>query len=135
MGAPKGNKYAVGNSGRPKTFETPEILQENIEKYYKDCEEKNKPLTIEGLCVFLGITRQTLLNYEKNESYFEFFDVIKIAKQHIMACMIENMLSGKYKEATGIFLLKNHSGYTDKQEVEHSGETSTTLNFKIDFGD
>lgn len=96
---------------------------------------KPKPYTIEGLCVHLNIDRRTLLNYQKQKGYEEYFHIIKRAKLKINAELIEGTMTGKYKEGISIFNLKNNFGYTDKQEVEHSGETSTTVNFKIEFGD
>lgn len=34
MAAPKGNKFALGNSGKPKEFDSPEQLEEFINDYF-----------------------------------------------------------------------------------------------------
>lgn len=130
MGAPKGNKFAVGNSGKPKLFESPEALQKEIDRYFDDSIADNTPVTIEGLCVFLNITRQTLLNYEKEGGYNEYFDVIKMAKQKITANMITRGLMNEINTPLTIFLLKNQ-GYSDKQEIEHSGEVNSNIQVNV----
>lgn len=128
MPAKKGNKYAVGNSGKPKLFRNPKELQERIDYYFNNYSR----YTVEGLCVFLGITRQTLLNYETEKQYKDYFDIVKIAKQKIFANLIERGLDeGKQNNsALTIFLLKNY-GYTDKQEVEHSGGVSNKITITV----
>ena len=105
MAAPKENKFALGNSGKPKKWETAEELQDDIDAYFEWCDnnpmeqvhsskidkETGKPLvfeiarpyTIEGLCSFLECSRETLVNYQKEEGYEEYFDTIKRAKNKI----------------------------------------------------
>lgn len=68
------------------------------------------------LALFLGIHRETLLNYSKDPEYF---DTIKEARQKI-----ENYLEDElYRNGTVtgiIFNLKNNFGWKDKSEVEVS---------------
>ena len=68
------------------------------------------------LALYLGIHRETLLNYSKEPEYF---DTIKEARERI-----ENYLEDKLyrtSQVTGIiFNLKNNFGWKDKSEVEVS---------------
>lgn len=74
-----------------------------------------KPYTITGLAVFLGTSRQTLINYENRDEYF---DTIKGAKDRIEQYW-ENQLLGSH--ATGpIFNLKNNYGWEDTQKFDHT---------------
>ncbi|MFX1570635.1 MAG: terminase small subunit, partial [Promethearchaeota archaeon] len=42
MGAPKGNKYALGNKGgAPLTYETPEEMEKIIDGYFESCWEEH----------------------------------------------------------------------------------------------
>jgi len=74
-----------------------------------------KHYTITGLANFLNTSRETLINYEKRD---EFFDTIKAAKDRVEE-QWENLLIGS--NATGpIFNLKNNYGWRDKTEQEIS---------------
>jgi len=138
MPAPKGNQFALGNKGRSKKWKTVEELQTDIDAYFGWCEETPikqyhtsqidpttkkpliynvpRPYTIEGLCTFLECDRDTLLNYEKEVGYEEYFGAIKKAKNKIQQNKVEMALSGNAVASVSIFDLKNNHGYKDKQE-------------------
>jgi len=104
--------------GRPLKFETPEILDEKIQSYFKECDDKEIPYTITGLAMALDTDRITLINYEEKP---EFINTVKRAKTKIENAyemrLIEKGRSGD------IFALKNFD-WTDRQEVDN------TVNFK-----
>jgi len=80
---------------------------------------QQRPLTITGLAVALGTTRETLLDYEKTyaDKYQDFSDTIKAAKEQIKE-FAEMSLFGS--NATGpIFNLKNNWGFTDTYKTEN----------------
>jgi hypothetical protein len=80
-----------------------------------------EPLTITGLAIALETSRETLMNYEKKD---EFFDAVKSIK---LVCenYAERALLGK--NPTGpIFALKNY-GWRDKREIEHTGDLPFNL--------
>lgn len=106
--------------GRPLAFSTVAELEEQIQKYYERCELKEKPLTMSGLALWLGISRQTLVNYGYKD---EFFDTIRIARDMVQADMEERALGGKSNATMSIFSFKNNFGWVDKQEV-----TSNNIN-------
>ncbi len=146
MAAPKGNGYALnGEGGRPRKFTSPEDMQSAIDGYFQKCDNRVKevyikskqeiieikspiPYTIEGLCSALGIERQTLLNYEKEKGYEDFFDTVKSAKQKVQQNTVERALEGDNNSAVSIFVMKNNFGYSDKQEFEHTGKNGIPLN-------
>lgn len=110
---------------RPLKFQNAEELQQKIDEYFEMCDEKGKPYTISGLAYFLGTNRQTLLNYEERE---EFFDTITRAKAKIEAFVEESLWQPKI--ATGVmFNLKNNFGWQDKQALEHSGPEGGAIQF------
>lgn len=124
MGAPKGNKNAIGNKGGSSPlFKSPEDLQELIDSYFESCITDKTPITITGLIYHIGFaSRQTFYDYEEK---IEFADTIKRARLKVEN-HYEKLLQGT--NSTGsIFALKNF-GWKDKQEVEHSGEM--TINDK-----
>jgi len=131
--APKGNKFALGNSGTSKKWATPEDLQQEIDAYFKECENNTvnytkdgtpitEPYTIEGLALALDCCIDTLRNYEKKKGYEEYFATIKKAKLKVQRQKVINGLTGKSNPTITIFDLKNNHGYKDKTEVDNSHE-------------
>lgn len=115
--------------GRPPKFKDEMQLQSLIEAYLEHCYTKDKPLTMSGLALWLGISRQTLVNYSYKE---QFFDTIKEARALVEADMEERMLGNKSNATASIFSLKNNFGWTDKQEVV-SENKNTNINKNIDL--
>ena len=108
-------------TGRPLKFATPEEMQKQIDAYFKDCQENDIPLTITGLALALDTDRQTLINYEKRDAYF---DTVKRAKMKIEnAYELRLIKSGR---AGDIFALKNF-GWTDKQDLALSDMRSIEI--------
>lgn len=106
-------------AGRPLKFETVEILTTLIDKYFQ--ETKKEEWTITGLALALNTSRETLINYQERE---EFFDTIKKAKD-----MVEHSyeLDLKKKGHSGsIFALKNFD-WSDKQQVDQKTEHSGSI--------
>ena len=108
--------------GRPLKFKTVKELQGKTDKYFEGCKKEKRPLTITGLALALATNRQTLLNYEERD---EFFDTIKKAKLMCENFAEEFLFTGKQVAGT-IFNLKNNYGWKDKQDIGHSGEMNVT---------
>lgn len=74
---------------------------------------KQVPYTVTGLALALDTSRETLINYEEKE---EFFDTIKKAKDKIQNYLELNLNS---PSPTGtIFNLKNNYNWKDKTETD-----------------
>lgn len=117
-------------NGRPLKYESVEEMQKDIDKYFTDCDEQGKPYTVSGLAYALGTNRQTLLNYEAKEG---FFDTIKGAKAKIET-FNEEMLYSKEVPTTGvIFNLKNNYGWKDTQAIE--ADVNSNVDIKIELID
>ena len=123
--------------GRPLLFDTPKALQDKIDEYFKSCwgykrDSNNKlikddtpmaeneyvmiqvkPYTVSGLAVFLNTSRETLMNYQKRDDYF---DTIKKAKDMVYAYVEERLFTNKPTGA--IFSLKHNYNWKDKREFK-----------------
>ena len=104
-------------AGRPKKYTEVELMQQKIDKYFKECDKKNEPYTITGLALALDLDRKSLNNYSKDS---EFFPTIKKAKLKVENYLEKHLITDN--SATGIiFNLKNNYDWTDKKELQHSG--------------
>lgn len=123
--------------GRPPKFKNVEEMQSAIDEYFDHCDNrimqvyskaqdavieiiKPEPYTIEGLCLTLDMSRQSLLDYQKKD---EFIDAIKKAKMKVQKSIVLNSIENQ--PAGAIFNLKNNFGYRDKQEI--SGDPDAPL--------
>lgn len=106
-------------AGQPRKFKSVKELQEKIDDYFEMCDKEKRPYTITGLALVLDTSRQTLVNYEKTDEYF---DTIKRAKHRCENYLEEGMLTNKLNSTASIFNAKNNYGWRDKTETEHSGE-------------
>lgn len=100
---------------RPPIFDTPEQFTDVAEAYFTDRESKDKPFTVNGLALALGMTRETLLRYGEKEG---FSDAVKAVRARLEDHW-ESRLAGPNAAGT-IFWLKNQ-GWSDKTETEMYG--------------
>ena len=106
--------------GRPKAYTEVEKMQEKIDKYFNECDIKKEPYTITGLALALDLDRKSINNYAKDS---EFFPTIKKAKLKVENYLEKRLINDS--SATGIiFNLKNNYGWSDKQEIQHSGNVN-----------
>uniref|UniRef100_A0A6H1ZBR6 Putative terminase small subunit n=1 Tax=viral metagenome TaxID=1070528 RepID=A0A6H1ZBR6_9ZZZZ len=128
--------------GRPPHYETPEKLQEAIDKYflnppnkrkmYKDSTSKEYieiPIYgVSGLAYALGfVDRQSLYDYEKRGDVFSC--TIKRARLFIES---EYEAGLRENNVTGVIFALKQMGWKDKHEIEHSGEVVMMGKIKID---
>lgn len=121
--------------GRPRKEDswTVEHLEAEAGKYFKRCDSHTKivpskdgpieipdpiPYTIEGLCNYLGILRQTFFNWRKSDGPLSF--AANFLHQKITADRVEGALMGRQNGPFAQFLLKNTNPdeYRDKVELE-----------------
>ena len=127
--------------GRPPVFESSLELATQIEAYFLHCENRTKPfitktgkvvevkapapLHITGLCCFLGISDDTLNNYQKlgdDEETQQFFgSVIACAKKRCEQYAVDQLFEGN-KGNKADFVLKNNFKWEDKMKTDLSLE-------------
>ena len=94
-------------------------LENGIDRYFSDCDEKGKPYTMSGLALSLNIDVKTLTNYGQKEDYFP---AIHRARQKCIA-YAEDRLFDKDGVQGAKFSLTNNSErmgglrYADRQEM------------------
>jgi hypothetical protein len=114
--------------GRPPKYSDIDRMREKIDAYFEECIAGDEPMTITGLSMALGLTRQGLLEYERKP---EFSDTIKMAKTRVEN-YLEKALFGR--NATGpIFNLKNNFGWEER--VKNDNTLAVNRNFVFDDDD
>lgn len=103
---------------RPLLFAAPEELQAKIDQFFEDCKNNDEHPIVEGLALALKTNPQTLINYQDRP---EFADIIENAKIRIANHVMGRAMAGKINPTIAIWVSKNHYGYVDKQQTEHSG--------------
>lgn len=93
-----------------------EQVERRIAEYFNACIEQDMRPGVAGLCAALGISRTTWYYWGTNERR-DYKDLIERTKAVMEGITEQYMLQGKINPVTGIFLLKNHFGYVDKNEV------------------
>ena len=98
--------------GRPLKYQSVEKMQEDIDAYFKECDELKKPYTVSGLA-------------------YEFSNTIKSAKAKI-ECFNEEQLYNKDVPTSGvIFNLKNNYHWQDKQEIEADVKNDVSITVEL----
>jgi hypothetical protein len=111
MGAPKGNKFALGNTGgRPPKFENTEALKTAIQGYFDYCLAEKEKVTITGLTLFIGFESRSSLDDYCNRNK-EYSYIIKRAK-----LAVENSYE-MHGETIDVFALKN-MGWSDRLNLD-----------------
>ena len=134
-------------AGKPRKYKTKEELEAKIDEYFNQCEPeyakdeeceiivtKQGPIiknlnapSLTGLALYLGYaSRQSIYD---NENIEEYSYTIKRSKMKVEEWLYQHSVDGTMPPAVGIFLLKNF-GWTDKQEIEHSGGVTVNVDGK-----
>ena len=99
----------------------PDQVRERIGRYFQLCAEDDMKPSVAGIALAFGVDRKTFWAWANNvdSAYLpnESRNFIKKAYQLLNAQMENYMQNGKINPVAGIFIMKNHFGYADKQEV------------------
>jgi len=100
--------------GRPYSY-SPREIGEQMVKHFRSCVENNKPFTISGLCLLLGVTREGVRKME-NSSNYELVVMIKKGK-YMVEFYWEYAGQIMPNPSFAIFVLKN-MGWREKQTID-----------------
>jgi len=116
------------NYYKEKRFQEPEEMQKLIDEYISkfDDEDDKKCPSIAGLCLHLGVSKETLREYRYSESHAKFHDV---AKSAILAIEEENVKRGFKGNTFANFMLARQHDYKETNVLQ--GEMSHTFFDKV----
>lgn len=119
----------------PIDISDPKQVQERVDWYFNHCVEDDMKPTVTGLGNALGVNRATLKNWAdgtyRAKNGNEHLNIVKRAYDLLAEMYEDYMMNGKINPVAGIFMGKNHFGYTDQQEViltpnDPLGDTEST---------
>lgn len=104
---------------------TKPVIKDGVHKGDEEYSHKKTKLpTIEGLANYLGLSRETIYDWESQEEKKEFSDIIKELRQMQADMLINNGLTGDYSPVIAKVLLTKH-GY--REGVEQTGKDGKDL--------
>jgi hypothetical protein len=119
------------NMARPRKYDSPDAFNKQVDAFIEQCNEDKLPVTWTGLALYMGFcSRQEIDNYLE---YDGFSDSVKRAKMIVENAYEIGLMHAK-SAAGPIFALKNF-GWSDKQELHHTGDGSAAMTVQIDKGD
>jgi hypothetical protein len=96
----------------------PVQVELRIRQYFEQCVGSDMKPTVSGMALALGVDRKTLYDWSRgNYRDVTHSPIVKKAMNVLDALWEDYMMNGKINPVSGIFLGKNHFGYTDKQEI------------------
>lgn len=111
---------------RQRIFKSPEELELKINAYFKG-KEYNE-LTITGLCLHLGINKDTFYEYAKRAEFKPIIDMARLRVENSYEIALR-----KNGGAENIFALKNF-GWKDRQEIDMASSIDN-VSVKVDLVD
>lgn len=109
-----GESYQFFNMTRVKTDEE---CAERLNWYFQLCRDRGQIPTVEDMCLALGVTRNTVWEWENGRLGSGRSDLIKKAKGILAGIDAKLVSQGKIPQVTYIFRAKNFFGMKDQQEV------------------
>jgi hypothetical protein len=134
MAAPKGNLFAIGNTGgRPPMYKTPEEFAKKLDEYIQFEDDSKGGLdangigkgiyTIEGAALFLGFqSRTSFYDYAKKEDFLYIIDRFNL---FLTQWNVRKLYWGG-TFAGAMFWLKNWGGYKD-ESTQHQKQEITNV--------
>lgn len=128
-------KAEANPAHRPRKYKSVEQMAKVIDDYFEICANRYitkvakdgeivqvpspAPRHIQGLCVHLDLSRETLLQYEELP---EFSDTVKRAKRKCESYAVDQCFEGRHGNKAD-FILKNGYGWSDKTTIEQTNIT------------
>ena len=146
------NTYYEGTGSRAKKTDvrkimkggnmyTPEEFVDHCDKYFREIEAREtvtmvasgetlsrtgkNPYTLEGLCVWLGISTQRFQEYENSDKYKDFNEIARLAMTVIVDKVASGALQGDFNSSFAQFYLVNHT------KMSKDGESANEHKRKI----
>ena len=106
----------IGRRGGPQKKFTPTRMKNAINRYFKQCEDRDTMPTIKGLMIYLGMDQSRFYQYLK---YPEFTDMLEHTRMIISHWAEEVVFHCEGRTEGKIAYMKNIHSWTDKMETKN----------------
>ena len=117
----------------PHSDMTKEEFKAFVMDYFETVKKKGNSemtfLTLPGLANYIDWNTEDLINFPSSH---KFFPVIRLARQLIEESLVHKMLKGEIDKTNGVFMLKNHFGYKEKNDSPPPGSEKKTISEILD---
>ena len=113
--------------GRPYAFESREVLEEEVVKFFELCDRTNTIPTVVNLSVWLGCNRDTIYAHANN-SNSPFSDIFKNIINFFHGTIESSAIGGGVNPVLYMFLSKNYFGMSDNQTITLKPDTGEAQN-------
>ena len=103
--------------GKKQVFDNYDECLEEVESYFKLCDEYNIIPTIASLSLYLGVHRDTIYTIANNPKIYEYSDVMKSAIQTCQGYHEQAFMSNELSPVAFIFYGKNYYNLKDTTDV------------------
>lgn len=100
----------------------PEKVQERLDYYFQYCTDNGVKPSVEGMCLCLGVSRQSVWEWEQ-DAQSRSGQLVARAKELINSLLTSWTMDGKVNPVYSIWLQKNNYGYTDNRTIEIKPQT------------
>ncbi len=118
------NYTEPASRGRKIKYKNIVVLRKKIKEYFEDCDVNQKPYTMSGFALFLGISRATLLKYQQEDERYE--EAIEEAKTKIES-FAEARLFDKNSSGAMFALKNNFPSWKEEKETVVKGPLGSIL--------
>lgn len=110
---------------RKKQYETPELFQAAIDRYFDEHDDDGKIISLAGLCCELNLTYEGFAEYGRYEAYS---GIAKMAKQRVERWVNEQALKGDITPSIAALNLRSNFKWNDRFEARPHGEEGQKSN-------
>ena len=122
MGAPVGNKYALGNRGGRPTKYNETVLEIAWDYINGGFEARSVIPTVEEFALLVGVSKKTLYEWEKEEDKKEFCYAMDTLRNLQASLTINKGLTGEWLNNIIIGRLLTTHGYKEKIETDNKNK-------------
>lgn len=117
-------------SGTPPIFSDYNECRDEVEGYFKLCDQYNIIPTIASLSLYLGVVRDTIYHVANNPKIYECSDILKSAIATCQCYHEQAFMSNQISPVAFIFYAKNYYGMRDQTDVRFNqdNQDDNTLN-------
>lgn len=106
---------------RPSTY-SDKVLKD-AKSYISKCPDTIP--TVVGLCHCIKRSKSTVYSWAKDDDKAEFLDILEQIEEMQEKTLVQGGILGEFNATITKMMLTKH-GYSDKQEIEHSGAIDLT---------